>query len=260
MTQREKRIYLISYLLGESGEYRGIDIPKSDDEQKKLLRSLMNVRMPKPVSNEFLQIQNEYLQGEISEKGIADCRDFEFLKPGICLWQGDITALKCDAIVNAANSQMLGCFCPCHGCIDNAIHTFAGVSLRLKCAEIMKAQGAPEQVGRAKITRAYNLPSKYIIHTVGPMVRGKLRRADCDALAGCYRACLQTAAAYNLKSLAFCCVSTGEFGFPSEDAARIAIKEVRVFMTQKTSHERVIFNVFKDEDRKIYSRLLGSNK
>lgn len=174
MTQAEKREYLITELLKELPEYESIKIPTNQMEQKKLLRSLFNIRMPLPVSDEFIQVQDEYLRQETGRKGITSLEDLEPIEPDIYLWQGDITTLQCDAIVNAANSQMLGCFCPCHGCIDNAIHTFAGVQLRLKCAEIMKKQGHKEETGRAKITPAYNLPCKYVLHTVGPIVKGSL--------------------------------------------------------------------------------------
>ena len=165
MTQDERRRYLTKELLKEHPEYSDIHIPQSETEQKKLLRSLFNIRRPLPASNEFIKIQDEYLRGETEQKGITDFGDLKPVQPDIYLWQGDITTLRCDAIVNAANSEMLGCFCPCHGCIDNAIHTFAGVQLRLECAEIMKKQGHREATGGAKITSAYNLPCKYVLHT-----------------------------------------------------------------------------------------------
>ena len=174
MTQDKKREYLITELLDERPEYADVSIPNDTTEQKKLLRALFNVRLPLPISDEFLEVQDEYLQEEITQKGITSIDDLESIKPNIYLWQGDITTLKCDAIVNAANSKMLGCFCPYHGCIDNAIHTFSGVQLRLKCAEIMQKQGKSEETGKAKITPAYNLPCKYILHTVGPIVTGEL--------------------------------------------------------------------------------------
>lgn len=174
MTQAEKREYLITELLKESPEYENLKIPTDETEQKKLLRSLFNIRMPLPVSDDFITIQNEYLREETRQKGTTSLDNLQSIEPDIYLWQGDITTLACDAIVNAANSEMLGCFCPCHGCIDNAIHTFAGVQLRLKCAEIMKKQGHKEETGRAKITPAYNLPCKYVLHTVGPIVKGSL--------------------------------------------------------------------------------------
>ena len=257
MTQAEKREYLITELLKELPEYKGIKIPTNETEQKKLLRSLFNRRLPLPVSDDFLAIQDGYLQEEIRQKGITNLDDLEPVEPYIYLWQGDITTLACDAVVNAANSEMLGCFCPCHGCIDNAIHTFAGVQLRLKCAEIMKKQGHKEETGRAKITPAYNLPCKYVLHTVGPIVRKSLTRQDCDLLASCYRSCLELAEQNGIQSIAFCCISTGEFHFPNDTAAKIAIKTVKDFKRHTNSKIKVVFNVFKDMDYEIYRELLG---
>ena len=229
MTQAEKREYLITELLKELPEYKSIKIPTNETEQKKLLRSLFNIRMPLPVSDGFITIQDEYLREETRIKGITNLEDLEPIQPDIYLWQGDITTIACDAIVNAANSEMLGCFCPCHGCIDNAIHTFAGVQLRLKCAEIRNEQGHKEETGKAKLTPAYNLPCKYVLHTVGPIIRGKLTRQDCDLLASCYRSCLEIAERNGIKSIAFCCISTGEFHFPNDTAAEIAIETVKDF-------------------------------
>lgn len=257
MTQAEKREYLIKELLKESSEYKEIKIPTNETEQKNLLRSLFNIRMPLPVSDDFITIQDEYLREETRKKGIINLEDLEPIQPDIYLWQGDITTLDCDAIVNAANSQMLGCFCPCHGCIDNAIHTFAGVQLRLKCAEIRNEQGHKEEAGKAKITPAYNLPCKYVLHTVGPIVCGGLTRQDCDLLASCYRSCLELAEQNGIKSIAFCCISTGEFHFPNDTAAEIAIKTVKDFMRYSQSKIKVVFNVFKDTDYEIYRELLG---
>lgn len=260
MTQNERRNYLIAALLKEQPQYSEIEIPLGEQEQKILLRSLFNIRMPMPVSDEFLTIQNAYLQEETRQKEITRLKDLQPLQEGIYLWQGDITTLQCDAIVNAANSQMLGCFCPNHGCIDNAIHTFSGVQLRLSCAELMKKQGREEETGKAKITPAFNLPCRYILHTVGPIIRGHLRQHDCDLLASCYRSCLELAEQYKLKSIAFCCISTGEFHFPNDKAAEIAIQTVQTYKKQTQSEIEVIFNVFKENDYKIYSRLLGANK
>ena len=257
MTQDKKRQYLITELLNEQPEYADISIPKNETEQKKLLRALFNVRLPLPISDDFLKVQNEYLQEEIAQKGITSIDDLEPVKPDIYLWQGDITTLKCDAIVNAANSQMLGCFCPNHGCIDNAIHTFSGVQLRLKCAEIMQKQGESEETGKVKITPAYNLPCKYILHTVGPIVTGKLTDRDCELLRSCYRSCLALADEYKLNSVAFCCISTGEFHFPNNKAAKIAIETVSEYKKLTNSKIKVIFNVFKNSDYEIYRELLG---
>lgn len=257
MTQAEKREYLITELLKELPEYKSIKIPTNETEQKKLLRSLFNIRMPLPVSDGFITIQDEYLREETRIKGITNLEDLEPIQPDIYLWQGDITTIACDAIVNAANSEMLGCFCPCHGCIDNAIHTFAGVQLRLKCAEIRNEQGHKEETGKAKLTLAYNLPCKYVLHTVGPIIRGKLTRQDCDLLASCYRSCLEIAERNGINSIAFCCISTGEFHFPNDTAAEIAIETVKDFKRHSHSKIRVVFNVFKDTDYEIYRGLLG---
>lgn len=257
MAQDKKREYLITELLNEQPKYADISVPKDETEQKKLLRALFNVRLPLPIGDDFLVVQNEYLQEEIAQKGITSIDDLEPIKPDIYLWQGDITTLKCDAIVNAANSQMLGCFCPNHGCIDNAIHTFSGVQLRLKCAEIMKMQGGSEETGKAKITPAYNLPCKYILHTVGPIVTGKLTEKDCELLRSCYRSCLALADEYKLNSVAFCCISTGEFHFPNNKAAKIAIETVSEYKKLTNSKIKVTFNVFKNSDYEIYREYLG---
>lgn len=259
MKQTERRIYLIQKLLSERPEYANMPIPANTQEQKRLLRSLFNIRMPQPVSAEFLKIQDEYLQKAISQKGITLLEDLTPAKDNFYLWQGDITTLQCDAIVNAANAQLLGCFYPCHGCIDNAIHTFAGVQLRLACADIMQKQRVEEAAGKAKITPAYNLPCRYVLHTVGPIVHGSLTKQDEELLAACYRSCLELAALNGIESIAFCCISTGEFHFPNDRAAEIAIQTVTEFMQKKHHEIKVIFNVFKDLDYKIYQKLLGAN-
>ena len=257
MTQIEKREYLISELLKETQGYREITIPSGEAEQKRLLRSLLNLRPPEPVSKGFLAVQDEYLREEIQKKGITDTDSLTPALPDIYLWQGDITTLKCDAIVNAANSALLGCFCPCHGCIDNAIHTFSGVQLRLACAGIMKKQGHEEATGGAKITPAYNLPCRYVLHTVGPIIAGRPTPRDCALLASCYRSCLALAEQNGVQSIAFPCISTGEFHFPNEKAAQIAVQTVKDYKAQTNSNVKVIFNVFKDCDCEIYRELLG---
>lgn len=178
MTQKERRLYLIRELLKEQPQYRETEIPEDEDGQRRLLRSLFNVRMPRPAARAFIEVQDAYLREEIRRKGITELADLRQVQEGVYLWKGDITTLRCDAIVNAANSQMLGCFVPCHGCIDNAIHTFAGVQLRLACAELMRAQGHEEEAGGAKITPAFNLPCRYVLHTVGPVVGGLLTQKD----------------------------------------------------------------------------------
>ena len=256
MNQNERRIFLIQELLKEDKRYEDIEIPQDFEEQRALLRALMNVRMVKGINDEFIKVQDEYLQEETKRKGIVDIDDLEPIKNGIYLWQGDITTLRCDAIVNAANSGMTGCYVPNHRCIDNCIHSFAGIQLRLECDEIMKKQGHGEPTGEAKITNSYNLPCKYIIHTVGPIINGKLTSEDCDLLESCYKSCLELASKNNLESIAFCCISTGEFHFPNDKAAQIAVKTVEEFMKKETSLKKVIFNVFKDMDKEIYRKLL----
>lgn len=260
MTQRKRREYLIQYLLKEDRRLYGHKIPEDKKAQEDLLRSLMNIRPPKPVSEEFLHIQDEYLKARNQERGIIDAAD---LKPvpadkRIYIWQGDITTLHCEAIVNACNSQMLGCFSPLHACIDNFIHTYAGIQLRLKMHEIMQLQGHEESTGLAKITSGYNLPAKYILHTVGPIVQWEVTKKDDELLASCYRSCLELAEAYEVKSIAFCCISTGVFRFPNEHAAEIAVRTVQKYYEDTGSQMKVIFNVFKEKDIAIYRELLSS--
>ena len=259
MNQSEKRLFLIQSLLKEQPQYRNMGIPADTNSQCQLLRGLMNIRAPQRIGADFLKTQDEYLQGKNEAKGITDVADLTPVQPGLYLWQGDITTLKCDAIVNAANSGMTGCYIPNHRCIDNAIHTYAGVELRLACAELMEQQGYPEPTGQAKITPAFNLPCRYVLHTVGPIISGRVTKEDNELLASCYRSCLELAAENGLESVAFCCISTGEFHFPNDLAAEIAVETVKQFMNRKTSVKKVIFNVFKDMDKKIYARLLGAN-
>ena len=259
MKQSERRIFLIKSLLQERTEYRDISISADTEQQKQLLRALMNVRAPKPIGTEFLRIQDEYLQYEIAAKGITDVVELTPVQQGIYLWQGDITTLKCDAVVNAANSGMTGCYIPNHRCIDNAIHTFAGIQLRLVCDNLMEQQGYPEPAGSAKITPAFNLSSRYVLHTVGPVISGKVKKYERELLASCYRSCLELAAENKLESVAFCCISTGEFNFPNELAAEIAVQSVKEFFRLQTGVKKVIFNVFKDLDKNIYQKLLGAN-
>ena len=248
---------MINSLLAEQPRYINIEIPPEEQGQKDLLRSLMNVRLPSPVSDEYIEIESEYLKEETTAKGIARLADLKPIEDGIYLWQGDITTLECDAIVNAANSQMLGCFQPLHNCIDNCIHSFAGLRLRNKCAEIMQKQGHEEPTGQAKITPAYDLPCKYVIHTVGPIVNGRLTAKHEELLVSCYKSCLSLADENELGSIAFCCISTGVFGFPRDRAAEIAVQTVRDYKANTHSKIEVIFNVFKDEDYDIYRELLG---
>ena len=256
MNQSEKRLFLIRSLLKEKPEYRDLRIPAEPESQRQLLRGLMNIRAPQRIDAEFLKTQDAYLQGENATKGVTDVADLVPVQPGLYLWQGDITTLKCDAIVNAANSGMTGCYIPNHRCIDNAIHTYAGVELRIACAELMAKQGRPEPTGRAKITSAFNLPCKYVLHTVGPIISGRVTKEDEGLLASCYRSCLKLAAENKLESVAFCCISTGEFHFPNDLAAEIAVETVKEFLKKQTSVKEVIFNVFKDLDKAIYEKLL----
>ena len=237
MTQEERRCCLIQYLLKEEIRFRKQKIPKDKQRQENLLRSLMNTRLPKPIPADFLT-------------PVAS-------DPRLYIWQGDITTLKCDAIVNACNSQMLGCFSPMHACIDNFIHTYAGMELRLKMYEIMKKQGHEEETGKAKITSGYNLPAKYILHTVGPIIQWEVTGKEEELLASCYRECLKLAADTGAESVAFCCLSTGVFRFPQQRAAEIATETVKNYINEDSRIKKVIFNVFKDDDLRIYHALIG---
>lgn len=261
MSRLEQLLNLNQMLLSEQPQYQeqAADFPLKLQAQWRLFRSLVNVREPKPAGRTFLELQDSLLKNMIAEKGITEIPSLIPLQKNIYLWQGDITTLQVDGIVNAANSGMTGCYCPCHGCIDNAIHTFAGVQLRLECAAIMEEQGYPEPPGKAKITKAYNLPSRFVLHTVGPIVTGRLSEKDCALLASCYQSCLELAEQNHLKTLAFCCISTGEFHFPNQKAAEIAVKTVQNFLSTHTEIS-VVFNVFQDRDYKIYCKLLSHPK
>lgn len=257
MNQDKRRESLIEYLLEEQNQK--MNIPKDEISQEILLRGLFNIRMPKRISDVFLETQDLYLQECIKSAGITDISDLQAIKMDLYLWRGDITTLKCDAIVNAANSQMLGCFIPNHRCIDNAIHTFAGIKLREECYLLMKSLGREAKTGEAFLTNAYNLLSKYVIHTVGPIVYYSLTKENKSDLEKCYLSCLELADSKNLSSIAFCCISTGEFHFPNDVAAKIAIETVLKYKEQTESKIKVIFNVFKELDYDIYKRLLSSN-
>ena len=247
--------WLCRYLLDENPRYRQMSLPGSLQERRDLFRALMNVRPPMPASEEFLQVQDEELQVQLAEKGVV-----ELAGQSLCEWQGDITRLKVDAIVNAANSQMLGCFVPLHRCIDNAIHSAAGVQLRLACAEMM--HGTEEPTGSARMTPGFNLPTKYVIHTVGPIVTTSrpLRQQEVQ-LASCYSSCLDLADRHGLESIAFCCISTGEFRFPNDRACDIAVSTVRSWMAShpESSVKTVIFNTFKDIDHELYQNALAKD-
>lgn len=256
MTQSEKLTLLIDYLQKESPTTPRCPAPSSFDEQKTLFRSLVNIRPSAPISDDFLLLQDDYLKTELEKKRLTSLDDLEPLDNGLYLWQGDITTLKVDAIVNAANSSALGCFIPCHNCIDNIIHTVAGVQLRLECDTLMRARGKLLGTGEAIITGAYNLPARFVLHTVGPIVTGRVTQKACEELAACYRSCLALCKAHSISSVAFCCISTGVFHFPNDAAATIAIKTVQEFLKKESLATKVLFNVFKEEDYLIYKKLL----
>lgn len=258
MNQYERRKYLIEALLNEQPEYKSrISIPGAAVEQKKLLRSLMNIRLAAPVTEEFERIQDEYLQEVNKDRGFVDLNDLEERETDIYVWQGDITRLRVGAIVNAANSGMTGCYQPCHACIDNCIHTYSGIQLRNYCQKLIDEQGYEKPAGRAKITPAFNLPCDYVIHTVGPIVYGELTEEHERLLVSCYESCLRTADENGVSSIAFCCISTGVFRFPNERAAEIAVDTVRKYKEETCSNIKIIFNVFKNLDRVIYEELTG---
>lgn len=270
MNQDKRLDYIVENLKKDSVQYQNIKVGKND--RRKIMRSLMNIRMPKPISEDFLLIQDEFLQEEAVEKGIVSLKEIPTVREQygsqnkqadkLSIWQGDITRLSVDAIVNAANSQMLGCFIPCHRCIDNAIHSAAGLELREACSQYMadkrkQIPGYEEPVGKAVVTSAFNLPCKYVVHTVGPIVSGELTEGLKQDLRNCYKACLMTAVENGIRSIAFCCISTGEFHFPNKEAAEIAIETVETFLAKNGDKiDRIVFNVFKDLDKEIYINLL----
>ena len=258
-SRTENLRYILRTLLAERKEYAGWRIPDTLEKQQSMMRALFNVRPPLPVSPEFLQAQDAELRQQLADKGIVALSDIPPCQSDsrLRIWQGDITRLQADAIVNAANNALLGCFVPQHRCIDNAIHSAAGVQLRLECEKQMRIQGHPEPTGRAKITKGYNLPARYVLHTVGPIVRdGNLTPEQEMELAECYRSCFALAGAHGLTNIVFCCISTGEFGFPQERAAQIAVETVLDCLKTTSYIQTVVFNVFKDEDLSIYKRLL----
>lgn len=258
MTRMEQIQFLNAALLEEMPSLRAqaAQFPLEEHAQRRLLRSLMNVRPPMPLSPSFLAVQDALLSEEREARGVVkDFPDFPG-RPGLALWRGDITRMGVDAIVNAANGALLGCFHPCHGCIDNAIHSAAGLQLREACSRLMRTQGHEEPAGGAKLTAGYNLPARYVLHTVGPIVQGRVTDQARAELASCYRSCLALAAEHSLETVAFCCISTGEFHFPSREAAGLAVHSVSAFLRTQTSVRKVIFNVFKESDEEIYRRLL----
>jgi len=259
MTQQERLRYLVEGLVAEYKEKHNehIDIPMNEAEQFNLFRALCNIRPAGSMPAEWMKVQDEYLNELAREKGIVTINDMEKRAPQIYLWQGDITRLSVDAIVNAANNQLLGCFAPNHRCIDNTIHTFAGIELRMACSRMIEYMDMPEKTGVARKTYGFNLPAKHVIHTVGPIIYDSLTDIEREQLASCYRSCLELANAYSLQSIAFCCISTGEFRFPNEEAAQIAIDTVRTYLKETNSNIQVVFNVFKDIDYDIYNKLLS---
>ncbi len=259
---------LIRLLLDEMPGYQRLAVPKDLDGKKVLFRSLCNIRPPEKVSREFSELEAVYLDEELEKKGIADVAAF-LPEPrlngedyALYLWKGDITTLKVDCIVNAANSQMTGCYVPCHRCIDNAIHSAAGVALRLECAKLMEIEneGHEEPVGKAKITGGYHLPCRRVIHTVGPYIFGEVTERDRKMLADCYRSCLELADKNGMESIAFCCISTGEFHFPAEEAAEIAVRTVENTAGRLKTAKKIIFNVFSERDYAIYRQVLDRRR
>ena len=233
-----------------------MELPATRAKKEWLFRALRNIWEPRELPDAYWALQDQYLRENLAEKGVTKLSDLQEVADQIYLWQGDITTLEVDAIVNAANNQMLGCFIPHHACIDNAIHTQAGLQLRLACQHLMAEQGHPEPTGQAKLTKGYNLPASYVIHTIGPIIEGQVSQADQDLLVSSYQSCLELAAEKGLKSLAFCCISTGEFHFPNQLAAELALETVRKFLKNHPQF-KLVFNVFKDQDLAIYQDLLG---
>ena len=249
MNRQENLDFILHHLLDERSE-NAMVLPYNLQEKQRLMRALMNVRQPLPAKAELLKAQDRELQQQAADKGTVTIEG-----EGLKLWQGDITRLKVDAIVNAANAQMLGCWSPLHACIDNCIHSAAGIQLRQECYQLMQAQGHDEETGKAKITQGYNLPARYVIHTVGPIIPDGIPTPEQEEqLASCYRSCLDIAEQHQLRSIAFCCISTGVFHFPNQRAAEIAIRTVREHACQ--SLKTIVFNVFLDKDYDIYRRLL----
>ena len=259
MTQEERRIWLIDYLRSETNDLKEMGIPGEEQGQKNMLRALMNIREAKPIGEDFLKIQDDYLTWEAGRRGIVEVDSMSYFGKNsrIYLWQGDITRLNCDAIVNSANTKMRGCFIPLHNCVDNHIHSRAGVQLRLKCDEIMRKQGHDEPVGSAKVTPAYNLPCEHIIHVAGPVVEYEIEDEHRQQLKQCYITCLEVAELYEIDSIAFCSISAGENLFPKEAAARIAIDTVMEYIQNHDRPKQIIFTVADDENLEIYTHLLS---
>ena len=264
MNQEERLGYLVEKFKEDSVEYRDLETPRDGEGRQRVLRSLMNIRRPGEMAEDVLAVQNDYLKERAREKGVVTPKDIPVVRDVISIWQGDITRLAVDAIVNAANSQMLGCFVPMHTCIDNCIHSFAGIQLRAECSRQMSelriryGKDYEQPTAVPMLTDAYNLPAKKVIHIVGPIVRYGLTPELEKSLADCYRNTLDMCLDNGLKSVAFCCISTGVFHFPNRRAAEIAVDTVTKWLSEHDGQmERVIFNVFKDDDRDIYKELLS---
>ena len=263
MTQEQRLDTLVEAFKADSVQYKDLQTPEDNEGKRRILRSLMNIRMPKKLDDSVLDVQDEYLRERIRENGIVTLSEIPVIRNGMSIWQGDITRLAVDAIVNAANSQMLGCFVPMHTCIDNCIHTFAGVQLRAECNRQMNqlriryGRDYEQPTAVPMLTDGYNLPAKKVVHIVGPIVEGRLTKTLEQDLADCYRNTLDLCAENGLRSVAFCCISTGVFRFPNQRAAEIAVETVRKWLVEhKGRIDRVIFNVFKDEDKAYYEKLL----
>ncbi|MCI6698087.1 MAG: protein-ADP-ribose hydrolase [Lachnospiraceae bacterium] len=263
MTQEQRLDTLVEAFKADSVQYKDLQTPADTEGKRRILRSLMNIRMPKKLDDSVLTVQDEYLRERVLENGIVTLSEITVIRNGMSIWQGDITRLAVDAIVNAANSQMLGCFVPMHTCIDNCIHTFAGVQLRAECSRQMNqlrikyGKDYEQPTAVPMLTDAYNLPAKKVIHIVGPIVQYELTPELEKDLADCYLNTLDMCLDHNLKSVAFCCISTGVFHFPNKRAAEIAVSTVDSWLSQHPGViERVIFNVFKDEDKKYYEELI----
>lgn len=245
---------LLRYFIKEDGRFENLEIPSGYIEKRSLLREIINIRNPRPTSEDILKLEDELLQLELQEKEVTDAKEIETIEDCISIWQGDITTLKVDAIVNPGNSALLGCFIPNHSCLDNQIHSSAGIRLRLACNKIM--QGKEEETGKAEITKAYNLPCNYVIHTVGPMITDKVTEKEKQELASCYKSCLNLAKEKNIKTIAFPTISTGVFCFPKELASKIAVSTVSEYVKENpNTFDKIIFDVYSKEDKAYYDRL-----
>lgn len=272
-SQEERVDFLLEKFKEDSVQYRELEVEDDYENKRKALRSLMNIRMPRKMAEDIVKVQDEFLSIEATEKGIVTLSEIKTIEEQygsshpfsnkISIWQGDITRLSVGAIVNAANSQMLGCFVPCHRCIDNAIHSAAGIELREECnhkmnqKRIQYGKTYEEPVGQAMLTKGYNLPAQYVIHTVGPIVSFRLTKELRQDLRKCYESVLKCCIDNGIRSVAFCCISTGEFRFPNKEAAHIAVDTVTKLLEKHGEQfDRVIFNVFKDLDLQLYEECL----